>query len=64
MSKTKQHILIVDDELEIRKVIQEILNEEGYSTAIASSADEARKLANKKSLTLFFLIFGCQKKME
>ena len=55
MSKTKQHILIVDDELEIRKVIQEILNEEGYSTAIASSADEARKLANKKKPDLVFL---------
>ena len=55
MSKTKQHILIVDDELEIRKVIQEILNDEGYSTAIASSADEARKQANKKKPDLVFL---------
>ena len=63
MSKTKQHILIVDDELEIRIIIQEILNDEGDSTAIASSADEARKQANKKSQTLFFLIFGCQKRM-
>ena len=45
MSKSKQHILIVDDELEIRKIIQEILNDEGYSTATASSADEARKQA-------------------
>ena len=55
MSKTKQHILIVDDELEIRKIIQEILNDEGYSTAIASSADEARKQANKKKPDLVFL---------
>jgi DNA-binding NtrC family response regulator len=55
VSKTKQHILIVDDELEIRKIIQEILNDEGYSTAIASSADEARKQANKKKPDLVFL---------
>ena len=55
MSKKKQHILIVDDELEIRKIIQEILNDEGYSTAIASSADEARKQANKKKPDLVFL---------
>ena len=55
MSKTKQHILIVDDELEIRKIIQEILNDEGYSTAIASSADEARKQANKKKPDLVLL---------
>ena len=55
MSKKKQHILIVDDELEIRKIIQEILNDEGYSTAIASSADEARKQANKKKPDLVLL---------
>ena len=55
MSKTKQHILIVDDELEIRKIIQEILNDEGYSTATASSADEARKQANEKKPDLVFL---------
>ena len=55
MSKTKQHILIVDDELEIRKIIQEILNDEGYSTAIASSADEARKQASKKKPDLVLL---------
>ena len=55
MSKTKQHILIVDDELEIRKIIQEILNDEGYSTAIASSAHEARKQASKKKPDLVLL---------
>ena len=47
MSKPK-HILIVDDELEIRKIIQEILNDEGYSTSTASSAEEARIEANNK----------------
>ena len=55
MSKAKQHILIVDDELEIRKIIQQILNDEGYSTATASSADEARKQANEKKPDLVFL---------
>jgi DNA-binding NtrC family response regulator len=55
VSKAKQHILIVDDELEIRKIIQEILNDEGYSTATASSADEARKQANEKKPDLVFL---------
>ena len=54
MSKSK-HILIVDDELEIRKIIQEILNDEGYSTSSASSADEARTEANKKKPDLVFL---------
>ena len=50
-----KHILIVDDELEIRKIIQEILNDEGYSTSIASSAEEARIEANNKKPDLVFL---------
>ena len=54
MSKPK-HILIVDDELEIRKIIQEILNDEGYSTSTASSAEEARIEANNKKPDLVFL---------
>ena len=55
MSNIKQHILIVDDELEIRRIIQQILNDEGYSTAVASSAEKARKQANKKKPDLVFL---------
>ncbi len=54
MSKSK-HILIVDDEIEIRKIIQEILNDEGYSTSTASSAVEARIEANNKKPDLVFL---------
>ena len=54
MSITK-HILVVDDELEIRKIIQEILNDEGYSTSSASSAEEARIEANNKKPDLVFL---------
>ena len=52
---TAKHILIVDDELEIRKIIQEILSDEGYSTSSASSAEEARIEANKKKPDLVFL---------
>ncbi len=52
---TAKHILIVDDELEIRKIIQEILNDEGYSTSSASSAEEARVEVNKKKPDLVFL---------
>ena len=50
-----KHILIVDDELEIRKIIQEILNDEGYSTSSASSAEEARIEVNNKKPDLVFL---------
>ena len=51
----EKHILIVDDELEIRKIIQEILKDEGYSTSSASSAEEARIEANNKKPDLVFL---------
>ncbi len=54
VSKSK-HILIVDDELEIRKIIQEILDDEGYSTSTASSAEEARRKAKNKKPDLVFL---------
>ena len=53
--KKPKHILIVDDEPEIRKIIQEILNDEGYSTSTASSAEEARIEANNKKPDLVFL---------
>ena len=62
MSKPK-HILIVDDEPEIRKIIQEILNDEGYSTSTASSAEEARIEQITKNQIWSSLIYGCQKKM-
>ena len=55
MKQTKQHILIVDDELEIRKIIQEILSDEGYSTATASSAEDARNQVRSRKPDLVFL---------
>jgi two-component system, NtrC family, nitrogen regulation response regulator NtrX len=38
------HILIVDDEAEIRGSLEEILREEGYGVAVAADADEAMVL--------------------
>ena len=35
------HILVVDDEAEIRATLEEILREEGYGVATAASAAEA-----------------------
>src|SRR5208283_3972936 len=38
------HILVVDDEAEIRASLEEILREEGYGVADAADADEAMAL--------------------
>ena len=38
------HILVVDDEAEIRTSLEEILREEGYGVAGAADADEAMVL--------------------
>lgn len=47
-------ILVVDDESNIRLLLEEILTEEGYQVTIASDADEARnaKLAKEYDLIL------------
>ena len=39
------HVLVVDDEAEIRTSLEEILSEEGYGVACAANADEAMELA-------------------
>jgi two-component system nitrogen regulation response regulator NtrX len=36
------HVLVVDDEADIRALIQEILSDEGYGVTIAANAEEAR----------------------
>ncbi|MEL0541909.1 response regulator, partial [Neisseria gonorrhoeae] len=40
-------ILIVDDEVGIRDLLSEILQDEGYSVALAENAEEARKLRHQ-----------------
>ena len=47
--------MVVDDEIEIRSIINDILIEEGYKSIVASSAEEARQLLNKHTPDLVFL---------
>ena len=44
MNKQAPYILVVDDEQDIRQLVSEILEDEGYDVAMAENAAEARKL--------------------
>ncbi len=48
------HILVVDDEPEIRRLVQEILEDEGYEVTVAEGGNEARQArrARRPDLTL------------
>ncbi|MEM7358109.1 MAG: sigma-54 dependent transcriptional regulator [Pseudomonadota bacterium] len=39
---SKSHILVVDDEPDIRNILQDILQDEGYEVSLAENADQAR----------------------
>ena len=49
------HILVVDDEADIRNLISEILSEEGYDVATAANAAEARESVSVRSPDLVLL---------
>ena len=41
-NRSQQHILVVDDEPDIRSILQDILQDEGYTVSVAENADQAR----------------------
>jgi two-component system nitrogen regulation response regulator NtrX len=49
------HVLVVDDEADIRELIQEILGDEGYEVTVAASAAEARTANEKGKFDLVLL---------
>ncbi|MEI0567445.1 UDP-3-O-acyl-N-acetylglucosamine deacetylase [Brachyspira pulli] len=53
--KTKQNILIIDDEEDILTTCQSILEDEGYEVDIAKNNDEAQKILESKNINLVFL---------
>ncbi|NJA07612.1 MULTISPECIES: sigma-54-dependent transcriptional regulator [Methylomonas] len=55
MNKQAPYILVVDDEQDIRQLVSEILEDEGYDVAMAENATEARKLKNQRPPNLILL---------
>ena len=49
------HVLVVDDEADIRALIQEILSEEGYGVTVAADAGEARAARENNKFDLILL---------
>ena len=44
---SKRHILVVDDEPDIRNLVQEILEDEGFEVNVAENGVIARQLIEK-----------------
>ena len=49
------HVLVVDDEPEIRNLVKEILEDEGYEAALAADGQEARKALRERRPDLILL---------
>jgi two-component system, NtrC family, nitrogen regulation response regulator NtrX len=49
------HVLVVDDEAEIRASLEEILREEGYGVACAANAEEAMEMARDAAYDVVLL---------
>ncbi len=55
MNKQAPYILVVDDEQDIRQLVSEILEDEGYDVAMAENAAEAKRLKNERPPHLILL---------
>jgi DNA-binding NtrC family response regulator len=55
MNESMPHILIVDDEPNIRKMLRSVLLEEGYGVDVAADADEAEAALRKGGVDLMLL---------
>lgn len=55
MSKQAPYILVVDDEQDIRQLVSEILEDEGYEVAMAENATEAKALKIQRQPNLILL---------
>jgi DNA-binding NtrC family response regulator len=52
---SESYILVVDDEPDIRGLVQEILEDEGYGVAVAGTVEEAREQRRKRRFDLILL---------
>ncbi len=55
MSVQDAHILVVDDEEDIRQLVSEILQDEGYNVVMAENAASAKQMKKQHTLNLILL---------
>ena len=55
-----QYVLVVDDEPDIRELVSEILQDEGYQVATAEGGVSARQSLRERRPDLCCWIFGCR----
>jgi DNA-binding response OmpR family regulator len=59
LARTNANILVVDDEVEIRELLSEILADEGHMVRLAESATAAREARSRELPDLVLLDVGC-----
>ena len=60
MSKSKKTLMIVEDDADIREVLQMILEGDGYSVLIAKNGDEGLKVLQKASVLPLVILLDLQ----
>jgi len=55
MNSNENHILVCDDEQDVREMVQEYLSKRGYDVSAAAHADELRTVLNEKDVDLIIL---------
>lgn len=55
MSKPQPHILICDDEVDVREMLQEYLGKRGYTVSTASGGEELRNIITRETIDAMIL---------
>lgn len=58
MNQNKRRVMIVDDDDEIRPLVGQLLERDGYDVILAVDADEGQQLALKKNPDLILMDIG------
>lgn len=55
MDKQKTHILVCDDEIDVREMLQEYLSKRGYKVSAASGGEELRSIISSRAVDVMIM---------